>query len=75
MGVMAELERLFDEALQLNSTQRSELARRLLDTLEDTDDEIDTAWKAEAKKRLASLQSGESKVVPWEQTRQRLLAK
>jgi putative addiction module component (TIGR02574 family) len=72
---MAEVERLFDEALQLDSKQRSELARRLLDTLEDTDDEVDAAWKAEARKRLASIRSGEAKVIAWEETRQRLFAR
>lgn len=73
--VMAEVERLFDEALQLDSKQRSELARRLLDTLDDTDDEVDAAWKVEARERLAGIQSGEAKVIPWEETRQRLFAR
>ena len=72
---MAEVERLFDEALQLDSKQRSELARRLLDTLEDTDDAVDAAWRAEARKRLASIRSREAKVVPWEETSRRLFAK
>lgn len=72
---MAEVERLFDEALQLDSKQRSELARRLLDTLEDTDEKVDAAWKDEARRRLASVRSGEAKVIPWEETRQRLFAR
>lgn len=64
VGVMADVERLFDEALQLDSEQRLELGRRLLDTLEDADEEVDAAWKAEAPKRLASIRSGEAKGIP-----------
>lgn len=74
MLTMAEVDRLFDEALQLNSQQRSELARRLLDTLDDTEDEVDGAWRAAARERLASLRSGVAKGVPWDETRRRLLS-
>jgi transposase-like protein len=72
---MAEADRLSDEALQLNSQQRSELAPRLLDTLEETDDEVDGAWRAAARERLASLHSGAAKGVPWDETRRRLLSR
>jgi hypothetical protein len=72
---MAEVDRLFDEALQLNSQQRSELARRLLDTLDETDDEVDGAWRAAARERLASLRSGVAQGVPWDETRRRLLSR
>lgn len=75
MGSMADVERLFGEALQLDTQQRSELARRLLDTLEDTNEDVDATWKVEARKRLASIRSGEAKVIPWEETRQRLFAR
>lgn len=71
---MAEVDRLFDEALQLNS-QRSELARRLLDTLDETDDEVDGAWRAAARERLANLRSGAAKGVPWDETWRRLLSR
>ena len=71
---MAEVDRLFDEALQLNSQQRSELARRLLDTLDETD-EVDGAWRAAARERLADLRSGAAKGVPWDETRRRLLSR
>lgn len=72
---MAELDRLFDEALQLNTQQRSELARRLLDTLDETDDEVDGAWRAAARERLASLRLGAAKGVPWDETRRRLVSR
>jgi hypothetical protein len=72
---MAEVDRLFDEALQLNSQQRSELARRLLDTLDETDDEVDGAWRAAARERLAGLRSGAAQGVPWDETRRRLLSR
>jgi hypothetical protein len=55
---MAEVDRLFDEALQLNSQQRSELARRLLDTLDETDDDVDGAWRTAARECLANLSLG-----------------
>jgi putative addiction module component (TIGR02574 family) len=72
---MAEVDRLFGEALQLNSQERTELARRLLDTLDDTDDEVDGAWRAAARGRLASLHSAAAKGVPWDETRRRLLSR
>lgn len=70
---MAQIDRLFEEALGLTPSERSELADRLLSSLESSD--VDTAWKAVARDRLARLKSGETRGIPWEQTRARLFAR
>ncbi len=47
------------EALSLPREQRSQLATRLLASLEEDDIEISPAWKAEVNRRAGELDSGE----------------
>ena len=54
--------------LQLPVHQRAELARKLLQSLEDQDqDEIAQSWNAVATRRAAELDSGRADVVPAEE--------
>ncbi|MDA7978374.1 MAG: addiction module protein [Pirellulales bacterium] len=64
---------LFKSALQLSEEQRATLAAMLIESLqEETDDEIQSAWRLELQKRVHDLRSGVVQAVPWEKTRGKL---
>ena len=68
--------KLFDEALGLESDDRAELACLLLDSLDGESDEgVEVAWSAEVARRLAELESGAVKSIPWDLVRAEALAK
>lgn len=67
--------RLLDEALQLPDDDRAELALRLLDSIGEPADEVERAWIAEAKHRLAEIERGDVQTVPWAEARERIFAR
>ncbi len=62
--------KLLDEALQLPSAERETLAGRLFDSLETDDPNAETAWQAEIERRIAALDQGAVKPIPWAKARQ-----
>jgi putative addiction module component (TIGR02574 family) len=53
---------LEQKVLRLSATQRARLARVLLDSLDDVaEEDVETAWAAEAKRRSEELRSGRVK--------------
>lgn len=53
---------------------RTEVAARLLDSLEQAEDvEADAAWTAEFERRAVEMESGAVRGVSWEELRERLL--
>lgn len=57
-------------ALQLPMQERAELARKLLLSLEEqNEEEVAQAWNAEAKRRAAELDSGQADTVSAEDAR------
>jgi putative addiction module component (TIGR02574 family) len=66
---------LLAEALRLPSSDRGELAARLIESLDPTTDEdIEAAWSAEIQTRLDELQTGQVQPIPWSEARRRILA-
>ena len=64
---------LLKEALALPTEVRAELAGSLLDSLDETvDDGVDAAWQREIARRMADLDSGKVKPIPWTEIRRRL---
>ena len=60
-------EKILEEALQLPSSERADLAERLLDSLAfGTDQRVDGLWAAEAESRIAAFRRGELSAVPAE---------
>jgi putative addiction module component (TIGR02574 family) len=59
-----QLERLEAEALKLSANERAAFARMLLESL-DEDLDLDEAWAVEADRRIAEIDSGKSKLVPF----------
>ena len=62
---------LLEAAMKLPADARSELADRLLDSLDSpfADPEIEAEWAAEIKQRVDDIKSGRVKGIPWEEAR------
>ena len=62
---------LLESALQLPEHDRADLAASLIESLDESfDADAQTAWAVEVRRRLADLDSGSVKTVPWDQARQ-----
>jgi putative addiction module component (TIGR02574 family) len=65
---------LWREAAALTEEERASLAGLLIESLEgDPDPDVEAAWAAEIEKRVAELDAGTAKTIPWEEVRQRLI--
>ncbi len=66
---------LLDEALKLQPTDRAELAAMIFESLDtDTEDGVEAAWLREVEERMARLDSGQDKAIPWSEVRAELYA-
>jgi putative addiction module component (TIGR02574 family) len=79
-GCMAQMSsdvsKLLAQARALSVEEQEALAESLISNLSGKVDEgVLAAWDEEIKKRIADLNSGEAKTIPWEEVRQRNLAK
>lgn len=67
------MEEVARQALALDEQERAEVAARLLDSLEQSDEAEDDVWAAELERRAAELESGAVQGVAWEDLRERLV--
>jgi putative addiction module component (TIGR02574 family) len=71
--VTIEAKDLLDGAMRLPASDRAELAGLLIDSLDDgSDADAQEAWSDEIARRLAELDSGAVKTVPWAEVRRRM---
>jgi putative addiction module component (TIGR02574 family) len=64
---------LLEKALALPEKERAALAGTLIESLEPpADAEVESAWQAEVARRIAQLDSGEARAVPWEEVKTQL---
>ncbi len=61
----SKAKKLLDEALGLSPAEREALAGRLFDSLETDDSDAETAWQTEIERRIAELDQGQVKPIPW----------
>ncbi|MEA2163270.1 MAG: putative addiction module component [Thermoanaerobaculia bacterium] len=67
------LEQLYREALELNESERGELAGLLIQSLEHSPEpDIEEAWSVVAERRWREIESGSVQTVPWEEVRAKL---
>jgi putative addiction module component (TIGR02574 family) len=66
----SQAKKLLDEALQLAPADREALAGQLFDSLEMDDPDAEAAWQSEIQQRIAELDQGTVKPIPWTQARQ-----
>lgn len=68
MGIAAQ--ELLDAALTLTPQERAIVAARLIDSLdEQADSGVDAAWANEIARRIREIDSGEAKLIPWDEAR------
>jgi putative addiction module component (TIGR02574 family) len=74
--VTQEADELLKKALTLPAQDRATLAGSLIDSLDETDEELaQAAWNDEITRRIEELDSGKAKTVPWDEVRRRIAAK
>ena len=67
---------LWRDASELSEKDRADLAGLLIESLEGPPDEdVEATWAAEIERRVAELDAGTVKGIPWEEVRQRLIAR
>ena len=65
---------LFEKASILSEKERATLAGLLIESLEsEIDPDVEEAWSVEIERRLAELDAGTAKTVPWEDVKAKLL--
>jgi putative addiction module component (TIGR02574 family) len=70
-----DVSELLKKALALPAEARAALAGSLLDSLDDTIDvSAEDEWNQEIARRIAELDSGKVKPIPWEEARRQVLA-
>ena len=66
---------LLDAALQLSPEERAALAGELIQSLDtEVDADAEAAWSADLHARLARVEAGLAKTVPWSEARRRIHA-
>jgi putative addiction module component (TIGR02574 family) len=71
-----QVSELLQKALSLSEEERAELAGSLIESLDAAVDEAaESAWNEEIARRIADLDSGKAKTIPWEVVRSRISSK
>ena len=73
-----EASELLKKALALSADERAQLVDSLLESLDERHEDpaaVEAAWNEEIARRIAELDSGKAKTIPWEEVRQRISAK
>ena len=71
-----KLEELFREAAQLPEHDRATLAGLLIESLEPAPEaDVEAAWSEEIARRVAELDAGTVKTIPWEEVRAELFGR
>ncbi len=65
----SKAKKLLQEALQLSPAEREALASKLFDSLETADPDAEATWQAEIERRVAELDQGKVKPIPWPEAR------
>jgi putative addiction module component (TIGR02574 family) len=69
---MRDTQQLLAEVLNLPAHDRAEVAARILNSLEDIQDDVDEEWARELERRSAAVDSGEVVTSDWNVLRQRI---
>lgn len=66
------VEELSRRARNLSPEERVQLAEEILATVHEVDEEVDAAWDAEIKRRIAEIENGTATLIPAEEVFARL---
>lgn len=71
---MTKADAILQAALALDESERSELAGLLLKSIEPpAEAQVEAAWGDEVRRRVAKIESGQAKLVSWEEVREQLV--
>ena len=71
---MSSLNELFEQASRLSEQERATLAGLLIESLEgEADPGVEQAWVEEVERRIAEIDSGAVKTIPWKTVRRNLI--
>ncbi|MGO9404347.1 MAG: addiction module protein [Terriglobales bacterium] len=76
-----EVSKLLEQALSLSVEEQEALANSLFSNLDremnegPTEEGVEEAWTEEIKHRIDDIQSGKTKMIPYEEVRRRLAAR
>jgi putative addiction module component (TIGR02574 family) len=66
--MIASFNSVLEHALQLPVEDRSRMASRLIESVDEADDvEVSPAWKAEIESRMESIRQGTARLIPHEE--------
>jgi putative addiction module component (TIGR02574 family) len=66
-------EKVLAEALTLETRERADVAAKLIASLDgEPDEDVEAAWAAEVDRRIAEIEAGRAKLVPWEDVERRI---
>ncbi len=69
-----ETEKLLLEALRLPPEVRAALAGHLIESLDrEVEEGVEAAWSAEIARRMAELEAGKVRAVPWAEARRQIM--
>jgi len=72
----ASQKKVLEEALRLPAEARAALAGRLMKSLEDSvDEDAEAKWSREIARRVADLDKGKVKTIPWSVARRQILGR
>jgi len=63
----ATYDTVLQDALSLSLEERSRIATRLIESVDDDDIELSPAWQAEIERRIEDVRSGKSRRIPHEE--------
>ena len=69
---MADVNKLFQEAMTLPLDERARLAEELLASLDEKEDEVEAAWAAEIQRRAQEVREGTAPGEEWREVLQRI---
>ena len=68
-------QRLEEEVLHLPRVSRSQLASRILESLDEDEHELNPEWRDELQRRIGNIDAGKAKLIPaedlWKEINQR----
>lgn len=66
-------EELIARVLRLPAEQRARVARELLDSLEEPEEQVAAAWASELERRVREVEAGRVELVPWGEARRSIV--
>lgn len=70
----SDTSKLLEQALKLPVEARAALAGSLIESLDETvDEDAEEAWADEIARRIAELDSGKARTIPWSKARRMIL--